>query len=158
MLPVLRSQGFEPETPQATMYVWVPLPEGVPSAAFQRRALEDAGVVTLPGSAFGAGGEGFFRIALTVGAMRLVEAARSEEHTSELQSRLHLVCRLLLEKKKSQPACPAWSPASPSPSPTAAIVPASAPTAAPRATPHSSNRAATAAAINPPTTSIPTST
>src|SRR2546422_3294227 len=83
MLPALRSQGFEPETPQATMYVWVPLPEGVPSAAFQRRALEDAGVVTLPGSAFGAGG-------------------RSEEHTSELQSRLHLVCRLLLEKKKKQ--------------------------------------------------------
>src|SRR2546422_7743046 len=28
------------------------------------------------------------------------DAARSEEHTSELQSRLHLVCRLLLEKKK----------------------------------------------------------
>src|SRR2546429_1624800 len=28
---------------------------------------------------------------------------RSEEHTSELQSRLHLVCRLLLEKKKSTP-------------------------------------------------------
>src|SRR5206468_6319374 len=67
MLPVLRSQGFEPETPQATMYVWVPLPEGVPSAAFQRRALE-----------------------------------RSEEHTSELQSRSDLVCRLLLEKKKKK--------------------------------------------------------
>src|SRR2546422_2433189 len=29
-------------------------------------------------------------------------ADRSEEHTSELQSRLHLVCRLLLEKKKKQ--------------------------------------------------------
>src|SRR2546422_6163520 len=29
------------------------------------------------------------------------DAARSEEHTSELQSRLHLVCRLLLEKKKN---------------------------------------------------------
>src|SRR3989449_3384021 len=29
--------------------------------------------------------------------------SRSEEHTSELQSRLHLVCRLLLEKKKSTP-------------------------------------------------------
>src|SRR2546429_6659244 len=28
---------------------------------------------------------------------------RSEEHTSELQSRLHLVCRLLLEKKKQEP-------------------------------------------------------
>src|SRR5437868_11505134 len=30
---------------------------------------------------------------------------RSEEHTSELQSRFDLVCRLLLEKKKRQPAC-----------------------------------------------------
>src|SRR2546422_7365163 len=30
------------------------------------------------------------------------DAARSEEHTSELQSRLHLVCRLLLEKKKKK--------------------------------------------------------
>src|SRR2546422_9810517 len=29
---------------------------------------------------------------------------RSEEHTSELQSRLHLVCRLLLEKKKKPPS------------------------------------------------------
>src|SRR5690554_7703244 len=30
---------------------------------------------------------------------------RSEEHTSELQSRPHLVCRLLLEKKKDRPTC-----------------------------------------------------
>lgn len=75
LLPVLRAQGFEPETPQATMYVWVPLPEGVRSATFQRRALEEAGVVTLAGSGFGAGGEGFFRMALTVGTPRLVEAA-----------------------------------------------------------------------------------
>src|SRR3989304_10507702 len=34
----------------------------------------------------------------------LVQGARSEEHTSELQSRLHLVCRLLLEKKKTPPS------------------------------------------------------
>src|SRR5687768_17826537 len=32
----------------------------------------------------------------------LDQAERSEEHTSELQSRLHLVCRLLLEKKKNK--------------------------------------------------------
>src|SRR2546429_702878 len=37
-------------------------------------------------------------MALPDGAVREV---RSEEHTSELQSRLHLVCRLLLEKKKT---------------------------------------------------------
>src|SRR5690349_23967702 len=37
-------------------------------------------------------------------ADRLLDAVRSEEHTSELQSRRDLVCRLLLEKKnKSQP-------------------------------------------------------
>src|SRR2546429_5228320 len=36
---------------------------------------------------------------LTIARDRL--SARSEEHTSELQSRLHLVCRLLLEKKKN---------------------------------------------------------
>src|SRR5256884_6604833 len=32
----------------------------------------------------------------------LFATSRSEEHTSELQSRLHLVCRLLLEKKKKK--------------------------------------------------------
>src|SRR3989449_8401901 len=36
------------------------------------------------------------------GALSKPELARSEEHTSELQSRLHLVCRLLLEKKKHE--------------------------------------------------------
>src|SRR5207245_862771 len=66
MLPALRAQGFEPETPRATMYIWVPLPEGLPSAAFQRRALEEAGVVVMPGSGFGAGGGGFLRVAVRV--------------------------------------------------------------------------------------------
>src|SRR3712207_7821622 len=37
---------------------------------------------------------------------RLVTAVRSEEHTSELQSRQYLVCRLLLEKKKLNPLPP----------------------------------------------------
>src|SRR2546429_6396919 len=43
---------------------------------------------------------------------RRTEALRSEEHTSELQSRLHLVCRLLLEKTKKIPTNnhpPYWS-------------------------------------------------
>src|SRR2546422_4563979 len=43
-----------------------------------------------------------YRLGFTTRGARLVrgELLRSEEHTSELQSRLHLVCRLLLEKKK----------------------------------------------------------
>ncbi len=74
-LTALRAQGFEVATPRATMYLWIPLPEGVRSSAFQRRALEETGVVTLAGSDFGPGGEGFFRVALTVATPRLVEAA-----------------------------------------------------------------------------------
>src|SRR2546422_735465 len=44
------------------------------------------------------GGRGLHGEALQDGN-QAVEQCRSEEHTSELQSRLHLVCRLLLEKK-----------------------------------------------------------
>src|SRR5256884_7321374 len=45
----------------------------------------------------------WFAIALTLATTILFGfAPRSEEHTSELQSRLHLVCRLLLEKKKKK--------------------------------------------------------
>src|SRR3989449_6303138 len=39
--------------------------------------------------------------ARSVGELLQLAKSRSEEHTSELQSRLHLVCRLLLEKKKN---------------------------------------------------------
>src|SRR3989449_5443913 len=41
------------------------------------------------------------RLGLSEGTVKI--HLRSEEHTSELQSRLHLVCRLLLEKKKQIP-------------------------------------------------------
>lgn len=75
MTAALRERGFECETPRATMYLWLPLPEGVGSAQFQARALDDAGVVVLPGVGFGAAAEGFFRIALTTGTPRLLEAA-----------------------------------------------------------------------------------
>ncbi|HEU4953390.1 MAG TPA: aminotransferase class I/II-fold pyridoxal phosphate-dependent enzyme, partial [Gemmatimonadales bacterium] len=74
-VPALRKTGFALESPKAAMYLWVALPEGLPSAAFARRALEDTGAVVLPGSSFGPAGEGYFRIALTVGADRLREAA-----------------------------------------------------------------------------------
>src|SRR5204862_355639 len=50
MLPALRAQGLGPETPEATMYVWAPLPDGVASAAFARRALTEVGVVPLAAS------------------------------------------------------------------------------------------------------------
>src|SRR2546422_3883796 len=53
-----------------------------------------------PGRASGCGVRG--RGVSRPRALCRVAAPRSEEHTSELQSRLHLVCRLLLEKKKKK--------------------------------------------------------
>lgn len=70
----LRAQGFTVEVPVAAMYLWVPLPAGIASADFCSRAMEEEGVVTLAGSGFGPGGEGFFRIALTQPADRIQEA------------------------------------------------------------------------------------
>src|SRR5687768_18280830 len=46
------------------------------------------------------GRQKFPRVLLPVPRRPQTDKRRSEEHTSELQSRLHLVCRLLLEKKK----------------------------------------------------------
>src|SRR2546427_4139087 len=49
---------------------------------------------------------GSCRIARASDCWRSAIAARSEEHTSELQSQSNLVCRLLLEKKKKRPLSP----------------------------------------------------
>ncbi len=72
---LLSHAGFELPVPKATMYLWVPVPGGEPSRQFARRVLEQEGVVVIPGAALGDGGEGFFRIALTVSEERLAEAA-----------------------------------------------------------------------------------
>ncbi len=71
-----REAGFACEAPRAAMYLWIPLPEGIPSAVFAQRLLDDEGVIVLAGSGFGAGGEGFFRVAFINGPERLAEAAR----------------------------------------------------------------------------------
>ena len=71
-----RSAGFSCETPKSTMYLWVALPDGVPSKPFAEKLMEDEGVIVLPGAAFGDGGEGFFRVSFIVAPERLREAAQ----------------------------------------------------------------------------------
>jgi LL-diaminopimelate aminotransferase len=72
----LNAQGFQVAIPKATMYLWIPVPTQEKGMDFCRRALEEEGVIILPGSSMGEGGEGFFRIALTTSEDRLEEAAR----------------------------------------------------------------------------------
>jgi LL-diaminopimelate aminotransferase len=74
MVAALSAGGFPATTPRATMYLWVPVPGGL-SEPFARRALMEQGVVVMPGAALGAGGEGFFRAALTQPEDRLRVAA-----------------------------------------------------------------------------------
>ena len=70
----LRNLGLEFETPSATFYVWIEVPQGYTSASFTAHLLEKAGIVTTPGNGFGAPGEGYIRMALTTTKERLAEA------------------------------------------------------------------------------------
>src|SRR2546422_2424854 len=73
--------------PYTTLFRSVPLPAH-PDSAPARRLCPSAACGSSP---LAIGRDGYSRT-----------DERSEEHTSELQSRLHLVCRLLLEKKKKK--------------------------------------------------------
>jgi LL-diaminopimelate aminotransferase len=67
--------GVEVTPPKGTIYIWAPIPEGFESsAAYCEHVLENAAVVISPGGAYGATGEGYFRISLTTPDERLLEA------------------------------------------------------------------------------------
>lgn len=70
----LNSLGINPVKPKATIYIWVPVPNGFDSVGFANHILEKAGVVVPPGSSYGPSGEGYVRISLTVKDDRLEEA------------------------------------------------------------------------------------
>ncbi len=69
----LQSLGWPISPPKATLYVWTPVPPGYSSAEFVTLLLEKCGIIVPPGNGYGAAGEGFFRIALTVPEERLIE-------------------------------------------------------------------------------------
>ncbi len=72
----LARAGYEIFPAKATFYVWCRVPGGEGSAAFCQRALAEIGVVVTPGTGFGTGGEGWFRISLTASEADLEEGAR----------------------------------------------------------------------------------
>lgn len=70
----LRQAGWHIPQPKATMFIWAPIPEGWTSRQISREILYSAGVVVIPGDAFGKEGEGYVRIALVQEEERLKEA------------------------------------------------------------------------------------
>jgi LL-diaminopimelate aminotransferase len=81
----LNGLGWKLEKPKASFYVWVPVPPGHTSATFAKELLENANVLAIPGLGYGAHGDGYVRMSLTVsgdrGGERLQEAVnRIEKH------------------------------------------------------------------------------
>jgi LL-diaminopimelate aminotransferase len=72
----LKAAGWDIPKPKATMFIWAPIPQGWTSRQISREILFDAGVVVIPGDAFGSEGEGYVRIALVQEEERLLEAVR----------------------------------------------------------------------------------
>ncbi len=66
--------GIEAHKPLATLYVWPQVPAGYTSSEFCDKLLLEAGVSVTPGNAFGARGEGFFRVSLGQKTDRIKEA------------------------------------------------------------------------------------
>ena len=71
---VMRRMGQHTDPPRGAMYLWQPVPNGVDDWTFVRAMLEDARVVVTPGSAFGPGGAGYFRLSY-VAEPQILESA-----------------------------------------------------------------------------------
>ena len=69
----LRKLGLRVTPPKASLYIWARIPEGMTSAAFAERLLDDAAVIVTPGNGYGPSGEGYVRLSLTLPDDRLEE-------------------------------------------------------------------------------------
>ena len=87
MVEALAAIGLPSEPPRATPYIWIRVPNGHDSASFTELVLEQAGVIVSPGPSFGASGEGYVRISLTVPDERLEEAAGRIASSLRVESR-----------------------------------------------------------------------
>lgn len=85
----LNRLGWKLEKPQASFYVWVPVPPGYTSATFSKELLEKAAVLAIPGLGYGPHGDGYVRMSLTVSGDQngelLEEAVRRIEKNVEIR-------------------------------------------------------------------------
>jgi len=78
--------GWKGVGSKATMFAWAPLPNGyTDSAAFCAELIDRSGVICTPGAAFGPGGEGYVRFALTLPCDKLQEAIRAVDECGILK-------------------------------------------------------------------------
>jgi LL-diaminopimelate aminotransferase len=75
IVAALDHAGLDVFATDATFYVWARVPTGEDSLSFCRRVLAELDIIVTPGTGFGPGGEGWFRISLTSADDRITEAA-----------------------------------------------------------------------------------
>lgn len=83
----LREIGWDVDSPQATMFIWAPLPKGWKSLEFSFELLNRAGVVVIPGDVFGIYGEGYVRIGMVQDEDRLREVVKRIDECGILKER-----------------------------------------------------------------------
>ena len=66
IVPVLKDMGMKAQSPKAGLYIWAGVPEGYTSAEFAEKLLEDTDVLMIPGGNYGAAGEGYVRLSITL--------------------------------------------------------------------------------------------
>lgn len=75
MVAAFGRAGWKVPVPGASMYLWLPVPEGADDWSWVQTLIDEDGVIVTPGVAFGDGGKGFFRISLVRDAETLANAA-----------------------------------------------------------------------------------
>lgn len=75
MMSAFHAAGWNAAPPPASMYLWLPIPEGTDDWEWVRTLIDEDGVVVTPGMAFGEGGKGYFRVSLVRDRDTLAKAA-----------------------------------------------------------------------------------
>ena len=73
VVDALRNLGLQVTPPKASLYVWARVPDGMTSAQFAERLLDEAAVIVTPGNGYGEYGEGYVRLSLTLPDARVDE-------------------------------------------------------------------------------------
>jgi len=93
MIGAFKAAGWAVDAPLASMYLWLPVPEGVDDWGWVKSLIDGDGIVVTPGVAFGDGGRGYFRISLVrdVDTLRKAAAAIAARGRWPLPTAHHVV-------------------------------------------------------------------
>ncbi len=93
-MSALRGMGLQPHISKASLYIWCPIPDPWRSMDFVLHILNTAHVSLTPGSIFGPGGEGYFRLSLVLPVEVIAAAMERVQNVERLQRANVQTCQL----------------------------------------------------------------